>query len=126
VYKRQVKDAGIQATYIQGSVDGPTRGVRRKLFQAGQRRVMLATAACARFGLDLSAAGTAIYFSNSHSYETRRQSEDRIVTVDKTDPVQIIDLASLNSIDEDVLGALSARQSSADYLMKAVLKRRDH
>lgn len=120
---KELKHAGLVATYIQGSVDAPERGRRRALFQDGSRRIMLATAACARFGLDLSAASTAIYFSNSRSYETRRQSEDRIVTVQKTEPLQIVDLASLDSIDEDVLGALAQKKSSADFLMKAVLKR---
>ena len=70
-----------------------------------------------KFGLDLSAASAAIYYSNYYQLEIRKQSEDRVVHFDKKEPLLIIDLIAKDSVDEDVLDALDTKQVMSKFLM---------
>lgn len=66
-------------------------------------------------GIRLSAARTAIYFSNSFSLETRLQSEMRI-TDDQKVARSIIDLVAKDTLDGHVLSALRAKKKFADSI----------
>ncbi len=115
-----LKRAGISATCLYGDVSLYERSRRINKFRSGSRRVILCQVACGKYGLDLAVADTAIYFSNSYSYEARRQSEDRIVSANKTNPLAIIDLITENTVDEDVYEGLQKRQEKASYYINAI------
>ena len=83
-------------------------------------RVLLLQEAIGQFGLDLSAASTAIYFSNAFSPEQRAQSEDRILHPQKKEPLLFIDLLSRGSMDREVLGLLQEKVSDAKMFLRAL------
>jgi SNF2 family DNA or RNA helicase len=118
---QELKKAGIPAVWIWGDpqqCSPKERERRRKKFQAGKARVLLAIESCAKYGLDCSAADTAIYYSNEYSGEARTQSEDRIIHALKKAPVLIIDLVTKGTVDEDVLYALRQKRTDAQYFLQ--------
>jgi SNF2 family DNA or RNA helicase len=116
--------AGVSVTYVQGATDVKQRMARRDAFHRGDRRVFLIQGGCGKFGYDLSAADTEIFFSNSWSSLARRQSEDRIESaMNKSGNLLVIDLVSLGSPDEDVLESLSGKELSSEETAGRILGR---
>jgi rhodanese-related sulfurtransferase len=130
VYQRLLK-AGISATFIKGGMKQSERTARIRMLRDGTVRVVVATAEVAKFGNDYSAADVAVYYSNSEQGETRAQSEDRIISLQKTHPVTIIDLLTRDSVDLDILELVKDKNITAksllrrldDALLKRVVKR---
>lgn len=86
-------------------------------FQRGEVRFFIANPAAAGTGLTLTAAETAIYYSNSYSLEQRLQSEDRCHRIGTKSSVVYIDLVARGTIDERIATALQNKQTlAADIL----------
>lgn len=88
----------------------------------GQIKYLVCQLRTARMGLDLSAADTAIYYSNSWHRLDRIQSEDRVIHPSKTKPVYIIDLVTSNSVDEDLLASMAEKKKSTDELLEGAFR----
>jgi hypothetical protein len=85
-------------------------------FKLKQRRFMVAQQRAGGKGHTWLHGTTVIYFSNSFSYEDRKQSEDRSHRRGQTaDRVLYIDLVALDTVDERVLAALKAKKDLADF-----------
>lgn len=67
-------------------------------------------------GIKLSAARTAIYYSNDFSHENRVQSEARPHDVEMTDSVLYVDLILDHKVDKMIHTALAKKQSVATYV----------
>jgi SNF2 family DNA or RNA helicase len=120
---RALKAAGVSSYFVQGQTPLEQRRSRRLGFERKERRGMLIQGRCGKFGYDLSASSVAIYYSNPWSGETRRQSEDRIESLSKCEPLLIIDLISKGSVDEDVLASLKEKHESSDETARFILER---
>jgi superfamily II DNA/RNA helicase len=96
---RTLRKVGITAAYIAGSVPVEDRARIMQRFQRGDIQVLILQWACASRGMDLSAAGTAIYYSTPLGNEARLQSEDRIVSIQDKSPLLFVDLIADNGID---------------------------
>lgn len=88
------------------------------------RRVLLAQPHAGGFGLNLTAASTAVYLSNDFSYSTRVQSEDRCHRIGQTNPVTYVDVVAVGpkgqrTVDHHILEALRAKKSVADFTCSA-------
>lgn len=105
---------------ITGATPAEERGMIRRLFQSGQLDCLCLQIKTGKFGLDLSRASTAIYYSNSYEYEERAQSEDRIVHPTTRHPLLLIDLVTEKSADEAIVKELKRKHRSARFLMQAV------
>ena len=70
-----------------------------------------------KFGLNLSHASTAVYFSNGFSREDRIQTEDRIEHTHKKEPLLLIDLVCRNSIDQTIVKTLTRKESVSQYYL---------
>jgi SNF2 family DNA or RNA helicase len=92
-------------------------------FQKGAIRVLFLQVKVGKFGLDLASSSTAIYYSNSYDMEDRAQSEERIISPKKVDPVLYIDLISRGSIDEDVRQLLREKKSESKFFMGELVRR---
>lgn len=92
-------------------------------FQKGQLRVLFLQIKVGKFGLNLASASTAIYYSNNYDSEDRAQSEERIISPKKVDPVLYIDLLTKGSIDEDVLSVLREKKVESRFFMVRVMER---
>lgn len=98
---------------IYGDTPKPERSTIQERFLAGKVRILCAQVKCGQYGMNLSRASTAIYYSNAWDYEVRAQSEDRIEHMDKHEPLLLIDLVTKGSTDEGVLAALGHKAISA-------------
>ena len=117
----KLSKSGISSEFITGAVNKKHRPDIVKRFQSGQFRVLAMQVKCGRFGLDCSAADTAIYYSNPYDGEDRAQTEDRIVHPKKKKPLLLIDLISRNSIDEDVIRILKDKRQSSRQFMRTLI-----
>lgn len=113
-----LKDEGV--VQFHGGTSPADRQDAVDKFQAGEVRFFLGNPAAASTGLTLTAAQTAIYYSNSFSLEQRLQSEDRCHRIGTKDTVVYIDLVARETIDEKIATALQSKQSLAELVMAAV------
>lgn len=89
---------------INGKVPISERTHLINLFQnTSHLNKLICTYGTLDFGIDLSAADTTIYYSNSWSRNARDQSEDRMIHPEKEHQLLYIDLVTPNSIDCDIL-----------------------
>ena len=107
---------------ITGKQPIEKRQTIQKLFQKNRFRILLMQLKCGKFGVDYSTASTAIYYSNSFEYEERSQSEDRIISPKKKEPVLILDLPTKNTIDEDIYKALRTKGISSKIFKSKLIK----
>jgi SNF2 family DNA or RNA helicase len=118
---KRLSELGVKVAYITGKIDKKDRPSIVKAFQSHAVQVLAMQVKCGRFGLDCSAADTAIYYSNPYDGEDRAQTEDRIVHPKKTKPLLLIDLISQGSIDEDVIRILKRKRISSRQFMRALI-----
>ena len=115
--------AGIQHVYITGETPMEGRQAAAEHFRISSGcRVMLAQVKCGKYGLNWSAASTAIYYSNSYDMEDRAQSEDRILHPSKTEPLLYIDLITKGTIDESVVEVLRQKYANSRIFMTKLVK----
>jgi SNF2 family DNA or RNA helicase len=117
---KAVRDAGISATWITGETTMDERAARIQRFQSGTRRVLLIQQACGQYGLDLSAADTAIYYSSTYRCELRMQSEERIFAVGKPNDLLVIDMVTNDSVDEVVLESVAMKKADGSLLLAKI------
>lgn len=98
---------------IYGATPKAERSTIQEAFQAGTTRLLLAQVKCGQYGMNLSRANTAVYYSNAWDYEVRAQSEDRIEHMRKHEPLLLIDLVIEGTADEAVLDALGQKALTA-------------
>lgn len=117
----RLRAAGVSTVRLHGGVGRELRKERLRLCRQGKRRVALVQLRLGRFGLNYSFASTAIYFSNGYEHEIRAQSEDRIVHLQKKDPLLYVDLVARDSIDEDILDSLGSKAASAAVFRSKII-----
>lgn len=98
-----------QVRYIDGEVSIADREYYRQQLQNGSIDILCCQTKTVQYGLDCSAASTAIYIQNSFEREHRTQSQDRIVHPEKKEPLLYLDLVAENTIDNDVMLALERK-----------------
>ena len=121
--ERRLRKAGVTSGKILGEVVPAEREQRIDAFRAGRIRVLLCQIKAAKEAIDLSVASTAIYFSNSHSLDERVQSEDRILSTQKTDPLLYLDLVTEGTVDEDIVDLLQDKKVEARFFLSSLLKK---
>lgn len=108
---------------IVGATPVDTRKAYQQLFRRKRIRVLLMQEKVGQFGLDLSAASTAIYYSNWWDYEVRAQTEDRIEHPTKHEPLLYIDLVTRGSVDPSVVDTLRDKRLTARQFMMKLAER---
>lgn len=117
--RQSLEKRGHSHTYITGEKIKPEERHRRiSCCRDGKYRILLMQQAIGMYGLDFSFADTAIYFSRGYSGNARVQSLDRLIDVNKTSPVLIIDLVTEDTVDEDVLDALDEKHLEGGSVMR--------
>lgn len=113
----------ILAEPITGEFSPEERRKTVKKFQTSKSlRVICVQGKCAPYGLDFSAASTAIYYSNWYDGEIRVQSEDRIVHPKKKEPVLYIDLVTKGSTDVHAVRLLKKKKLSSKMFLHQLQK----
>ncbi len=114
---RKIKGSQI----IYGGVKQKDRETILRHFQNEKITTLIAQPECFKYGLDLSISNTMIYYSTPLGLETRLQTEDRIVDLEKSAAL-IIDLVIEDSIDMDIMKNLERKESKMQ-LVKNIVRR---
>ena len=120
--RKALRERGITCKGITGATSLDNRARRINGFRKGKFRVFLCQVKLGKYGLNLSAASTAIYYSNSYSWEERMQSEDRIEHPEKKEALLYIDLVVRNTVDEDTIGALRCKNSDSKMFLSRLVE----
>lgn len=94
---------------------GEERIEEKREFEAGKRRIMVAQTRAGSKGHNWTMGTNVYYYSNSFSYEDRKQSEDRSHRIGTTRDVLYTDLVALDTVDQKTVKALRAKQDVAQY-----------
>lgn len=113
-----------QVAMFYGKTSGEDKTTIRHEFQAGEKRFIVATEASGGMSLTLTAAKLVVYYSNSFSWEDRKQSEDRAHRIGQKDQVTYIDIIAIGSVDRMILRALKLKKNVADFVKEALKQRR--
>jgi Mesyanzhinovviridae DNA helicase len=105
-----------------GAVTEADRAVAKAAFQAGRVPYLVGNVAVGAMGLDLSAARTVVYYSNSFSLLDREQSEDRAQGPAQRHAVEYVDLVAADTVDEDIINALRAKVDVASAVTGDTLR----
>jgi len=111
-------DAGIDAAMITGKTTTRNRTALIEQLQAGLLPVLLIQIKCGLYGLNLSSATQAIYYSMPWSCNEWRQSMERIIDRDGAKKTTIV-LKSKDSIDTKLYNALKGKAFSAIELISS-------
>jgi SNF2 family DNA or RNA helicase len=115
---------GIEAVEYHGGVSNSHREYAVDAFQKGEVRAFIGQPHSGGIGLTLTAATTAIYYSNDFSLEARLQSEDRCHRIGTTEHVVYIDLVAADTIDEQIATSLQRKQDVASTILDGVRNER--
>jgi len=109
-----------KVAYIHGDVSPMKRTAILEDFRNGKYKWLSAQPGCLRYSTDLSFLDTEIYYSSPEGFETRFQSEDRLITGDKKTPALVLDLCSEDTIDEVIQDNHIRKESRADMCRSIV------
>jgi SNF2 family DNA or RNA helicase len=87
-------------------------------FQSRTTRVFLGTIAAAGTSITLTAARTLLFTDRHWNPSVNRQAEDRIWRFDTEEPVQIIDIAARETVDDEKLAAILLKGKRVDALVE--------
>jgi SNF2 family DNA or RNA helicase len=121
--KRLLRKKKISCDIIRGATAKAERPTIQSSFHAGKFRVLLMQVKTGQYGLNLSCANTAIYYSNAWDQEIRSQSQERIEHMKKKVPLLFIDLITRGSTDESVLDALSEKKADSKSFLRMVMSK---
>lgn len=111
-------ELGLTHVAYHGDVSRADREQAIDDFQSGKAHVFVGNPQAAATGLTLTAANTAIYYSNDYNLELRLQSEDRCHRIGtQGDHVLYIDICASDTKDEDVAMKLQAKEEVAKIVI---------
>lgn len=110
---------GIKCAAYYGEVSVEDRKKIEDDFQKGEYKAILLQVKTGLYALDLSAADTAVYYSNSWSLEERIQSEKRISHPKKKTTLTYVDLLTKGWPDTTIYHALKRKDISAKLIWEA-------
>lgn len=114
--EKQLAEAGIAVRAYYGDVSVAERKVLEEDFRAKKYQVLLLQVKTGLYALDLSAADTAIYYSNTWSLEERLQSEKRISHPKKKSTLKYIDLIYKGWPGDTIYNALRKKNITAKLI----------
>lgn len=115
--EKELTKAKISYVTISGKIDKQERFNSADRFQRGGIKVAICQTDTAQYGLTLTAASTAIFYSQSWSVENRLQAEDRCHRIGQDDKCLYIDLVMEDSVEESISGILKSKKKVADSVV---------
>lgn len=104
---------------VHGEVSGPERQEAVRRLQEGEVDVLLATMATGGEGLNMTRASVVVFLERSYSMVLNRQAEDRLHRIGQVaDHVQVIDLISMDTIDEDRVAVLEGKSRMLEEIVR--------
>lgn len=113
----------VKCSTILGGMGADRRKLEKRKVVTGETTVLLSTVDASTYGADFSVSDVAIYYSNQWSHETRKQTEDRILTVEDSG-LLIIDIVARESADVDVADTIVGKSFTSRALRDSMIRRR--
>jgi SNF2 family DNA or RNA helicase len=105
---------------LTGNVPQSDRSVLVNAFQKEEYpRILLITTQAGGTGLTLTAASTAVFLDKLWTPAMNVQAQDRIHRIGQSEPVTILELLALDSVEERIEGTLRFKQHLFDYLIES-------
>lgn len=110
----------ISYSLIVGGQSPDEREMSKEDFQSGRVRAILCTIAAGGIGITLTRAKTAIFLQRSWSMIENKQAEDRVHRIGSEihDSIQIIDIVSPGTIEEQQRVALAGKEERLQEIMR--------
>jgi len=87
-------------------------------FNTGKTRILVCQQQAVTYGANLSRADTSIYFSNNLRGIIRKQTEDRMISLNDRRTKLVVDLMAADTVDVAIYEGLMAKESDADLLRR--------
>jgi len=123
-FRKEIKDlkaalskANYKVDCIFGDVKPEERQAICDRFNTGDLQIVIGQQQSAGYGINLTGASFAIYYSNDWSLQNRQQSEDRIHRIGQTKKTTIIDIVTQNTLEVSILRALKNKKKFQDLFM---------
>ena len=117
-----LKRKKIKVCSMQGSTKISQREKLKNAFNSRRYRVICIQQAIAQTGMNLSGADIAMYYSEPCGLMARKQTEDRILSLQKSGSLLFINLLTKNTVDEDIRKALIKKESKSNLALTEALK----
>lgn len=121
-----LKKAKIKAHRITGLTKQKFRAGLLDDFDAGRVDVIVVQSKIGRYGLNMAAASTIVFYSNDEDWDVRSQCEARCDHMNKREPVLIVDLVTAGTLDQAILDLLAGKKVSAAYFAHAMTLKVKH
>lgn len=110
-------------TYRGGMTDDERERAQRSFMEEGGPRFWVASQQASARGVELAAASVHIFYSNSFSYDDRKQASMRTSSShQKAKSILYVDIQMNHKIDKQIINALQYKQSIADYVISEIKK----
>jgi len=113
-------DEGFTCGRVYGKIMISERNEIQYAFQTEEIKILIAQPECFKHGVDLSQASTLIYYSSPDGLETRQQTEARGDKIGSDDSTLIIDMITLDTIEEDVIESLMKKEGRQEMMRRIV------
>lgn len=99
---KRAEKKGYRVGYITGQVNARQKDRARIAFQAGKLDLMCANVAAGGVGLTLTRSHTAVFLERPPGFWQADQAEDRLHRTGQTEPVSIIDIVAVNTVESRI------------------------
>ncbi len=117
IIKVKLKSKGIDCFYLDGSTPAHLRAEYADRFNGGERSVFLVSLKAGGFGLNLTGADMVIHYDPWWNPAVTEQASDRAYRMGQTKNVQVIRLASKNTIEEKILKLQESKKKLAENVI---------
>jgi SNF2 family DNA or RNA helicase len=116
----RLRKAGVSISMIVGGQTVDEREDAKDDFQNGKVRVVLCTIAAGGIGITLTRANRIVFLQRSWSMIENKQAEDRVHRIgsEKFERVEIIDIISVNTVEEAQHVALAGKEERLQEIMR--------
>lgn len=112
--EKLLNEKGYKTRSIHGEIETEQRQNIVNEINTGDLRIVVCQQQTAGFGLNITGASYAVYYSNDWSLQNRQQSEDRIYRIGQTKKVTIIDIIHKDTVEETIVAALKTKKTFQD------------
>lgn len=120
----RLRAAGYRVGEYHGAISQPDRETAVNSFQNEELDILLVNASVGSTGLTLTAARTAIYYSQDFALGKRKQSEDRIHRIGTKKTAVYIDIVARGTVDEAIVRSLQRKEEVSERINQDKLRQR--
>lgn len=118
IIKQMLDSENIENFYLDGSTPGAERLSMANRFNSGEKEVFLISLKAGGTGLNLVGADMVIHYDPWWNPAVMDQASDRAYRIGQTRAVQVIKLATHNSIEEQILKLAEKKRGLADGIIR--------